>query len=71
MKNQLPETETLGFELESGGGITILTFAIETVRDLFSNCDKTSIEIEKKLRFYKLSSMSDNIIFLTLKQLDY
>ncbi len=71
MKNLLSETETLGFELGSGGGITILTCAIEAVRDLFSNCDKTNIEIEKKLRLYKLSSMSDDIVFLTLKQLDY
>lgn len=71
MKNQLSETQTLGFELGSGGYITIRTSAIETVRDLFSNCDKTNIEIEKKLRLYKLSSMSDDIVFLTLKQLDY
>ena len=71
MKNQLSETETLGFELGSGGGITILTSAIEAVRDLFSNCGKTNIEIEKKLRLYKLSSMSYDIVFLTLKQLDY
>ena len=71
MKNQLSETQTLGVDLVSGGCITIRTSAIETVRDLFSNCDKTNIEIEKKLRLYKLSSMSDDIVFLTLKQLDY
>ena len=71
MKGQLSETETLGFELGSGGGITILTSAIEAVRDLFSNCDKANREIEKKLRLYKLSSMSDDVVFLTLKQLDY
>ncbi|WP_343345722.1 hypothetical protein [Terrisporobacter petrolearius] len=71
MKNQLSEIETLGFELGSVGGITILTSAIEAVRDLFSNYDKTNIEIEKKLRLYKLSSMSEDIVFLTLNQLDY
>ena len=71
MKGQLYETETLGFELGSGGSITILTSAIEAVRSLFSNCDKANREIEKQLRLYKLSSMSDDVVFLTLKQLDY
>ena len=71
MKGQLSETETLGFELGSGGSITILTSAIEAVRSLFSNCDKANREIEKQLRLYKLSSMSDDVVFLTLKQLDY
>ncbi|WP_297134614.1 helix-turn-helix domain-containing protein [Terrisporobacter sp.] len=71
MKGHLSETETLGFELGSNGCITVLVSAIETVMDLFSNSDKTSREIEKKLKLYKLNSMSDDVVFLTLKQLDY
>lgn len=71
MKGHLSETETLGFELGSNSCITVLVSAIETVMDLFSNSDKTSREIEKKLKLYKLNSMSDDVVFLTLKQLDY
>ena len=71
MKGHLSETETLGFELGSNGCITVLVSAIVTVMDLFSNSDKTSREIEKKLKLYKLNSMSDDVVFLTLKQLDY
>lgn len=71
MRGQLSETETMGFELGSSGTLTILATAIDAVRYLFSNCDKTNKEIEKKLKLYKLSSMSDDVVFLTLKQLDY
>lgn len=71
MKYHLSEKETLGFELGDHGSITILSSAIDTVMNLFSNSDKTNKEIEKKLKLYKLSSMSDDVVFLTLKQLDY
>ena len=44
MKGQLSETESMGFELGSAGGATVLAYAINMVRDLFSN----SIRFKKK-----------------------
>ena len=73
MKGQLSETESMGFELGSGGLINILADAINSVREHFSNehLDKVEKDIEKKLRLYKVKHVSEDSIALSLKQLDY
>lgn len=71
MKSQLSETESMGFELGSGGVATILAYAINAARDLFSNSDKVSKEIERKIISYKLESASEEQVIIRLKQLDY
>lgn len=71
MKSNLTENETLGLELGSHGITTILAYAIIAVRDLFSNSDKIDLDIEKKLKLYKIKELTDNKLVLTLKQLDY
>ncbi|MFU7517120.1 helix-turn-helix domain-containing protein [Clostridium sp. HCS.1] len=71
MKSQLSETESMGFELGSGGVATVLAYAINVARDLFSNSDKVSKEIERKIISYKLESASEEQVIIRLKQLDY
>lgn len=74
MKTHLSETETMGFELGSGGVITILANIINNLRDFIKNdqeVDKTTKLIEKKLNIYKVHSLAKNEIVLKLKQLDY
>lgn len=71
MKSQLSETETMGFELGSAGVATVLAYAINAARDLFSNTDKVTKEIERKVISYKLESASEEEVTIRLKQLDY
>ena len=71
MKSQLSENETMGFELGSAGIATLLAYAINTARDLFSNTDKITKEIERKVVSYKLESASEEEVIIKLKQLDY
>ena len=71
MKNQLSENETLGMELGSAGVLTILIYAIESIRDLFSKEDKESLYINKKLKGYKVESINNAQLVLKFKQLDY
>ena len=71
MKGQLSETESMGFELGSGGVATVLAYAINATRDLFSNSDKVTKEIERKIISYKLESASEDNVTIKLKQLDY
>lgn len=71
MKSQLSETETMGFELGSAGVATVLAYAINAARDLFSNTDKVTKEIERKIISYKLESASEEEVTIRLKQLDY
>ena len=74
MRGHLSENEMLGFELGSRGTITVLAYAIEAVRDLFtndSNESKIEKDIEKKLRLYKIKEIGINKLVLTLRQLDY
>ena len=71
MKGQLSETESMGFELGSAGVATVLAYAINAARDLFSNTDKVTKEIERKVISYKLESASEDEVTIRLKQLDY
>lgn len=71
MKSQLSETESMGFELGSGGVATVLAYAINAARDLFSNSDKVTKEIERKIISYKLESASEENVTIKLIQLDY
>ena len=71
MKGQLSETESMGFELGSAGVATVLAYAINAARDLFSNSDKVSRDIERKIVAYKLESASEENVTIRLKQLDY
>lgn len=74
IKTHLSETEMMGFELGSGGTITILADIINTFRDLIKHepdVDKTTKAIEKKLRLYKVQAISSEEIVLKLKQLEY
>lgn len=71
MKSQLSETETMGFELGSAGVASVLAYAINAARDLFSNTDKVTKEIERKVISYKLESASEEEVAIRLKQLDY
>ncbi|RDY26854.1 XRE family transcriptional regulator [Romboutsia weinsteinii] len=71
MKYQLSETELMGMELGSAGVLSVFAYAIDSVRDLFSNLEKIDKDIETKLRLYKLKEVSDDKLVLSLKQLDY
>ena len=71
MKSQLSETESMGFELGSGGVASVLAYAINAARDLFSNSDKVTKEIERKIVSYKLENASEENVSIKLKQLDY
>lgn len=74
MKCNLSESEMMGFELGSGGMISILADLINTFKDFIKhepNIDQTTKLIEKKLKLYKIASITDDEIVLKLKQLDY
>lgn len=71
MKSQLSETESMGFELGSAGVATVLAYAINAARDLFSNTDKVTKEIERKVISYKIENASEEMVTIRLKQLDY
>lgn len=71
MKSQLSENETLGVELGSNGILTILIYAIEYIRDLFSKEDKEALYIDRKIKIYKIESIGNDKLVLKLKQLDY
>lgn len=71
MQGQLSETETLGLELGSAGMVTVLAYAINEVKNLFSKSDKIEQGIEKKLPEYKLVAASKEEVVLKLKMLDY
>lgn len=71
MKNNLTDNELMGFELGSSGIITIFSYAINSVRSLFSSSDKLDIDIEKKLKSYKIKEISNDSLILSLRQLDY
>lgn len=71
MKSQLSETESMGFELGSGGVASVLAYAINAARDLFSNSDKVTKEIERRIISYKLENASEENVSIKLKQLDY
>lgn len=71
MKCQLSETESMGFELGSAGAATVLAYAINAARDLFSNSDKVTKDIERKIISYKLEDASEEKVIIRLKQLDY
>ncbi|MBE6053643.1 MAG: XRE family transcriptional regulator [Clostridium sartagoforme] len=71
MRSQLSETESMGFELGSGGVATVLAYAINAARDLFSNSDKVNKEIERKIISYKLENASEENVTIKLKQLSY
>ncbi|MGG7212710.1 helix-turn-helix domain-containing protein [Clostridium nigeriense] len=71
MKSQLSETESMGFELGSAGAATVLAYAINAARDLFSNSDKVTKDIERKIISYKLEDASEEKVIIRLKQLDY
>ena len=71
MDKQLTENERLGVELGGDGAISILIYAIEAVKDLFSNSDKKEKEIDKKLNLYKIKKVTDEGLLLVLKQLDF
>ena len=71
MDTHLSENERLGVDLGGVGGITLLVYAIDVVRNIFSNADKMDKEIEKKLNLYKVKEITDDGLLLSLKQLDY
>ena len=71
MDTHLPEHESLGVALGSAGVLSILNYAIETVRISFSKADKTDKKIDRKLNLYKIKKITDGGLLLSLKQLDY
>ncbi|MGE7602531.1 hypothetical protein ACQKL5_08475 [Peribacillus sp. NPDC097675] len=71
MDTHLSENERLGVELGGGGVISILIYALDAVRNLFSNAEKMDKEIDKKLNLYKVKKISDDGLLLSLRQLDY
>lgn len=71
MDTHLTENERLGAELGGGGAITLLIYALDIGRDLFSNEDKTNKKIDQKLKLYKVKKMTDEGLLLSLRQLEY
>lgn len=71
MDTHLSEDERLGVELGGSGAITLLIYALEVGWDLFSSRDKTDKKIDQKLNLYKVKKMTDDGLWLSLKQLDY
>ena len=67
-----PKELLAGLEEKFGGGaITLLIYALDIGRDLFSNGDKTNKKIDQKLKLYKVKKMTDEGLLLSLRQLDY
>ena len=71
MDTHLSENDRLGVELGGTGAISLFIYAIDAVKDLFSNSDKTQKEIDKKLNLYKVKKITDEGLLLSLKQSDY
>ena len=71
MDSHLSENDRLGVELGGTGAISLLIYAIDIVKDLFSNSDKTQKEIDKKLNLYTVKKVTDEGLLLSLKQIDY
>lgn len=71
MREQLSEKELMGMELGSAGLLTIFVYAIDAVRDHFSNDHNNDKDIEKKLKLYKIKEISSEKLILSLKQLEY
>ncbi len=71
MDTHLSENERLGVNLGGAGGVTLLVYALDVVRNLFSNADTLDKEIDKKLNLYKVKTITDVDLLLSLKQLDY
>ncbi|WP_455662717.1 hypothetical protein [Pradoshia sp.] len=71
MDTHLSDKERLAVELGGGGPMTVLIYALDAVRDLFSNEDKTNKKIDQKLKLYKINKIADDGLLLSLRQLDY
>ena len=71
MDTHLSENERLGVELGGNGAISILVYAIDSVKSLFSNSDKVQKEVDKKLNLYKINKITDEGLLLSLRQIDY
>jgi len=67
----LSDNERLGVELGGGGLMTVLVYALDAVRDLFSHEDKTNKKINQKLKLYRVKKITDEDLLLSLRQLDY
>jgi len=67
MKGHLTEKEKLGLELGSNGTITILAYVIESIVDLFTKFPKKDVEIDKKLRRYKIKELNNDSLTLEFK----
>ena len=67
MKGHLTEQEKLGLELGSNGTITILAYVIESIVDLFTKFPKKDVEIDKKLRRYKIKELNNDSLTLEFK----
>lgn len=64
MKSQILEYELMGGSLD----VTILIYAISSIKTLFSNPNKKiEKEIEKKLKSYEIKEVSDSKLVLILK----
>lgn len=64
MKSQLLEYELMGGALD----MTILIYAISSIKDLFSNPNKKiDKEIEKKLKLYEIKEISGDKLVLILR----
>ena len=71
MDTHLSECERLSMEVGGGGLMTVLIYAIDKVRDLFGNEDKTDKTINQKLKLYKVKKITNQDLLLSLRQLDY
>ena len=67
MKGHLTEKEKLGLELGGAGTITILAYVIESIVDLFTKFSKKDVEIDKKLRRYKIKELNNDSLTLEFK----
>lgn len=70
-KGVLTDTERMGVELGSAGGLTILAEVFYQIGTLFSNKDPEQKKIESKIRQYKFKRINENELLLYLRQLDY
>lgn len=70
-KGVLNDSERMGVELGSGGGLTILAEIFFQIGKFFSNKDPELKKIESEIRFYKFKRINDDELLLYLRQLDY
>ncbi len=70
-KGVLNDTERMGVELGSSGGLTILAEVFFQIGKLFSNKDADQKKIESQIRQYKFKRINDDELLLYLRQLDY